>query len=159
MFGKKRTKNWTRLHKPALRGDTRILVEPGLDLAAGDRLGLLPTSFNYSTNDDVVVKTYNPSTGSVTLESALEYYHYGKAESTQDEFGVDMRGEVLILSRNIKISGENIESWGGQFVTSDTVEIDTTGQLTIRNGQTILDSVEIYNCSQIDTFKAAIRFE
>jgi len=31
--------------------------------------------------------------------------------------------------------------------------------MTFRFGSTILDSVEIYNCSQIDTEKAAIRFE
>jgi hypothetical protein len=27
--------------------------------------------------------------------------------------GVDMRGEVLLLTRNIVIAGEDIESWGG----------------------------------------------
>jgi hypothetical protein len=61
----------------------------------------------------------------------------------------------MVLSRNIVIAGEDIESWGGQIVTSDTIESD----LTIRNGQTIMFNVEIYNCSQINTLKAAIRFE
>jgi hypothetical protein len=28
-----------------------------------------------------------------------------------------------------------------------------------RSGQLVLDSVEIYNCSQRNTFKSAIRFE
>jgi len=65
-----------------------------------------------------------------------------------------MRGEVLLLSRNIKIDAEDIESWGGQFVTSDTVEPDGT----FRYGHTTLDNVEIFNCSQIDTYKAALRF-
>jgi hypothetical protein len=31
--------------------------------------------------------------------------------------------------------------------------------LTMRFGQTYLDNVEIYNMSQIDTFKAALRWE
>jgi parallel beta-helix repeat protein len=30
--------------------------------------------------------------------------------------------------------------------------------MAIRQGSTIMDSVEIYNCSQIDTSKAAVRF-
>jgi len=34
-----------------------------------------------------------------------------------------MRGEVLLLTRNVKIYAEDIESWGGQIVTSDTMEI------------------------------------
>jgi len=49
----------------------------------------------------------------------------------------------MLLSRNVIIAGQDIESWGAQIVTSDTIEAD----LTIRQGQTILDNVEIYNCS------------
>jgi hypothetical protein len=66
-----------------------------------------------------------------------------------------MRAEVLLLTRNIVIAGEDIESWGCNIVTSDIVEPD----LTMRYGQLILDNVEVYNCSQIDTYKSAIRFE
>jgi len=66
-----------------------------------------------------------------------------------------MRGEVMLLTRNVKIDAEDIESWGGQVITSDTIEFD--GKM--RFGHTVLDNVEIFNCSQIDTFKAALRFE
>jgi len=66
-----------------------------------------------------------------------------------------MRGEVLLLTRNVVIDAEDIESWGGQVVTSDTIEFDGT----FRFGSTVMDSVEIFNCSQIDTFNAALRFE
>lgn len=68
-----------------------------------------------------------------------------------------MRGEVLLLTRNIKIDAEDIESWGGQIVTSDTVEVYGE-EIIQRIGTTIMDSVEIFNCSQIDTFKGALRF-
>jgi len=66
-----------------------------------------------------------------------------------------MRGEVLLLTRNVKIDAEDIESWGGQIVITDTIEPD--GKM--RLGHAIFDNVEIYNCSQIDTFKRALRFE
>lgn len=66
-----------------------------------------------------------------------------------------MRAEVILLTRNIKIQGNDVESWGCQMVTGDTIEAD----MTMRYGQMILDNVEIFNCSQIDTFNAAIRFE
>jgi len=92
------------------------------------------------------------------LKSKLNYYHWGRATSTgigSDFDGVDMRGEVMILTRNVKIDAEDIESWGGQVITSDTIEFD--GKM--RFGHTVLDNVEIFNCSQIDTFKAALRFE
>jgi hypothetical protein len=55
----------------------------------------------------------------------------------------------------VKIIGEDIQSWGGQIVTSDTIE----GDMTMRMGQLIMDNVEVYNCSQANTLKAAVRFE
>lgn len=69
-----------------------------------------------------------------------------------------MRGEVALLTRNIVIDAEDIESWGGQIVTSDTQEMYGT-EMIDRTGSTIMQNVEIFNCSQIDTFKAAVRFE
>lgn len=69
-----------------------------------------------------------------------------------------MRGEVALLTRNIVIDAHDIEDWGGQIVTSDTVEVHAEGTIE-RFGTTIMKNVEIFNCSQIDTFKAALRFE
>ena len=66
-----------------------------------------------------------------------------------------MRGEVVLLSRNIIIAGDDADAWGCQIVTSDFIE----GNLEARYGSTRMDNVEIYNCSQYDTYKAALRFE
>lgn len=147
--------------RPANKGETQILVGTGLDFVQGDRLALLPTSFIADAWDYTVVSTYDATSGLVTLQTPLNYYHWGASTSTAADYnGVDMRGEVLLLSRNIRIVGEDIESWGCQIVTSDSVEVDAaTGNIVTRTGSSIMDSVEIYNCSQIDTFKAALRFE
>jgi len=66
-----------------------------------------------------------------------------------------MRGEVALLSRNVRVVGDDIYSWGGHIVVSDNIE-DTGVQ---RSGLLVLDHVEVYNCSQRNTFKSAIRFE
>jgi hypothetical protein len=64
------------------------------------------------------------------------------------------------LTRNIQIIGEDIESWGGQIVTSDTIDgLNADGTIRMRSGQLIMDNVEVYNCSQADSMKAAVRFE
>jgi hypothetical protein len=43
----------------------------------------------------------------------MNYYHYGAINSTGNEFsGIDMRGKVFLLSRNVLIDGENIEDQG-----------------------------------------------
>jgi hypothetical protein len=86
----------------------------------------------------------------------LNHYHWGAAESTAAKYNnVDMRGEVVLMTRNIKIVGEDVDTHGGQIVTSSVIEPD----LSYRHGQLLLDNVEVYNCSQANTAKAAVRFE
>ena len=104
LWGKARTQTLTRLRKEAKKGDNSITIEAGLDLVAGDRLGLAPTSFAPDASDDVFVSTYDNVTGVVTLNSSLLHYHWGADQSTASRYnGVDIRGEVMILSRNIII--------------------------------------------------------
>jgi len=149
LHGKPRTKAVTRLHAPAKKGATEITVETGLDLVAGDRIALAATSFDALASDQAFVVTYDNTTGVVTLDSALNHYHWGDANSTSDKYnGWDIRGEVLILSRNIKIIGEDIESWGAQVITGDTLDVNiNTGAVNIRSGSTIMHNVEVYNAS------------
>jgi len=125
MFGKPRLNKMSRLLRPAEKGQTEIQVESGLDWVVGDRIGLLATAFNSLAADDGWITSYDNTTGLVSLNVTLDHYHWGQAASTADDFeGIDLRGEVVLLSRNVRIVGEDIESWGGQMVTSDTVEID-----------------------------------
>lgn len=126
---------------------TKIVLEPGLDLVEGDQLGILPTGFNYLESDEVKVVSYDSETGVVSMNRELNYYHFGQNYSTEDMYGIDMRAEVLLLTSNVRIVGEDVSAWGGTIVTADTIDSD----LSIRNGIMILDNVEVYNCSQRDT--------
>jgi hypothetical protein len=102
-----------RLRAEVHRFDTQITIDPGLDIVPGDRLALLPTSYAPEAADDVFVKSYDISTGLVTLDRYLSYYHFGAAESTASKYsGVDIRGEVLLLTRNVLIEGYDEEGWG-----------------------------------------------
>jgi hypothetical protein len=134
MYGKPRTGTLTRLHAECFMDATEIYVESGLDWVAGDRIALGPTSFAHDRSEDNFVTAYDIETGKVTLETPLKYHHWGKSVSTGDDYnGVDMRGEVILLSRNIIIAGEDIESWGGQIVTSDAMEF-IDNEITFRYG-------------------------
>jgi hypothetical protein len=74
----------------------------------------------HMTNDLNFVEKYDPATGIITLKTALNFYHFGAAESTAAGYsGIDMRGEVLSLSRNLKIQGGADTSWGCQILTAD----------------------------------------
>jgi hypothetical protein len=148
-YGQKREDSrMSRLTVEAFQGDTEIYVETLLDWVAGDRIALAPTSFKYEASEDKFIQAYDRETGKVTLTEGLDWHHWGQAESTGPDFnGVDMRAEVLLLTRNIQIVGENVESWGGRVITGDAMEF-ADGEIVFRYGSTNMDNVEIYNCSQ-----------
>lgn len=147
----------TRLLAPGKRNDNVITVDKtNVDLKEGDRIAIAPTGIEQWAGEERNVKSYNSATGEITLDEPLSNYHFGAAESTADAYnGVDMRGEVLSLSRNIKIIGEELDDWGAQILTAEIMEADGT----FREGETYLDSIEIQYGGQKDTRSAAIRFE
>ena len=155
-YGQKRDQ-MSRLRETAYAGNRTITVYPDLDWKAGDKLALLPTATQYTHTDYVEVEAYDSRTGVVTLTERLRHYHWGQAGSTAEEYsGVDMRGEVIMLSRNVRFIGDDTDGWGAHMVISDNYEYDWMKQ---REGSLVLDSVEVYNCSQRNTWKSAVRFE
>lgn len=88
--------------KSAARGDTKISVSSGLDWQTGDKIGLLPTGKKHFESDYAVIQSYDAVTGLVTLDRPLDYYHFGSATSTAQKYsGVDIRGEVVLLTRSV----------------------------------------------------------
>jgi len=67
-----------------------------------------------------------------------------------------MRGEVILLTRNIVIRGDDQDTWGCSILTTDLYLPLTSSTF---KGEMIMDNVEVSNCSQRDTFRAAVRFE
>ena len=68
----------------------------------------------------MVIDTYNKATGELTLTTSFNYYHWGAPNppTASDFGGVDMRGEVILLTRNIQIEGEDLDDWGCTIVTT-----------------------------------------
>ena len=106
---------------------------------------------NYET---VTIKNYTADNGHVFIEEKLEKYHFGQFESTGEQYrGVDMRGEVMMLSRNIKITADygtesmtkaHPDPWPCRVLVADFFE---PADFTYRKGTIDWDYVGIYNCS------------
>lgn len=106
-------KTRTRLLETVNKGARSIKVSPGLSWKVNETIAAVSTSMKWFENDYAVITAYDNVTGVVTLDRPLNYYHYGRATSTGIEYsGVDMRGEVMLLSRNIRIVGEDVDAWG-----------------------------------------------
>jgi hypothetical protein len=70
IYGKARNNTITRLHFPANKGATNFTVEKGLDFRAGDRVALLATSYENMAGDDVIIESYDATTGLITVNSS-----------------------------------------------------------------------------------------
>ena len=152
MFGKKRT-NMSRLLETGNAGDETIKVSKDVDWAANDRIFIAASTMQHDQGEYRNIKAI--SEGVITLDEPLSNYHYGEKETTASLYnGVDIRTEVVLLTRNVKIMGEKKDGWAGHILIADLFEGEN-----IRYGTITLDNVEVDNCSQKDLSRAAIRFE
>ena len=100
MYGQSRDMR-TRLVKNAFAGQKDIYVDTNLDWAAGEKIVLAPTNMRTLDTDICEIESVVPAEGKVTCKEPLTGYHFGAETSTSGVYGVDMRGEVALLSRNI----------------------------------------------------------
>ena len=91
-----RTNSWTKLSKTADAGSNSIDVLNAAGWRVGDVIVLASTDFDPHQAERRTIAAIRGNT--ITLDKKLDYMHFGKIT-----FDVDERGEVGMLSRNIKI--------------------------------------------------------
>ena len=135
MYGKNVGTKWTRLAETAQAGQSYIiLVDDPTDWAVNDELGIAPSGRNYEERDFAVIQSINGN--NVTLQEPLQYTHYGAASINSGESStIDIRTEVVHLTRNIKVQGSNVDRWGGHIVTAHNLDIGCLSWATNPNIQ------------------------
>ncbi|HHX82520.1 MAG TPA: transmembrane domain-containing protein, partial [Pseudomonadaceae bacterium] len=126
-----RSNAWTKLAATAEAGSRTIEVLDASQWQAGDEIVLASTDYNPRQAERRTIAAV--SGNSITLSEPLEYMHFG-----QITFGVDERGEVGLLTRNIKIqaSEDAAESWfGGHIMAMVTSKMYIDGVELKRMGQ------------------------
>ena len=131
-----------------------MILPQDLDWRAGDYLGLAATNMDPRNSETVQVLEYSANTGVAKLQQKLSGYHFGASESTGASYsGIDMRAEVMLLSRDINITASTDEEsrtlahpepWPCRVLVSDFFE---PYDLTYRKGSFVMDNVAIFNCS------------
>ena len=126
-----RTNSWTKLAQTAAAGSTSIQVLDAAGWRAGDEIVLASTDFDPRQAEKRTISAIKGNT--ITLDRKLEYMHFGKI--THD---VDERGEVGLLTRNIKIQasadaeqsfqGGHVMAMGASKMFVEGVEFNRMGQ-------------------------------
>ena len=126
-----RTNTWTKLAATAAAGSTTIEVLDASQWQAGDEIVLASTDYNPRQAERRTIAAI--SGNSITLNQPLEFMHFG-----QITFEVDERGEVGLLTRNIKVqaSEDAAETYfGGHIMAMVTSKMYVEGVELNRMGQ------------------------
>jgi cell migration-inducing and hyaluronan-binding protein len=106
-----RKDSWTKLAKTAAAGSNTIEVLNVGDWKKGDEIVIASTDFDPHQAERRTISSISGKV--ITLDQKLQYMHYG-----QVTFGVDERGEVGMLTRNVRIqaSADAEKSFSGGHV-------------------------------------------
>ena len=126
-----RSHTWTQLAATAEAGASQIQVLDASGWRQGDEIVLASTDFDPRQAERRTITAINGN--SLTLNAPLEYMHFGEVT-----YGVDQRGEVGLLTRNIRIQasedadedyfGGHIMAMAGSTVNISGVELSRMGQ-------------------------------
>jgi cell migration-inducing and hyaluronan-binding protein len=122
---------WTKLSQTAERGATSIQLLDASGWRVGDEIVLASTDYNPRQAETRRITAINGNR--VMLDSPLEYMHFGAIT-----FGVDERGEVGNLTRNIKIQASedsNETYFGGHIMAMSGSKMYVEGIELTRMGQ------------------------
>src|SRR5690349_17357559 len=128
-----RTNTWTKLAKTADAGSNSIEVLNAAQWRAGDEIVLASTDFNPRQAERRTIAAINGNT--ITLDKKLDYMHFGKIT-----FDVDERGEVGLLTRNIKVQASpdaEQSFFGGHIMAMVTSKMFVEGVELNRMGQNL----------------------
>ena len=126
-----RTHTWTKLSNTAKAGSTSIEVLDASGWRVGDEIVLASTDFGPRQAERRTIAAI--SGNKLTLDKKLDYMHFGKIT-----FGVDERGEVGLLTRNIKIqaSADAEQTYlGGHIMAMPSSKMFVSGVELNRMGQ------------------------
>jgi cell migration-inducing and hyaluronan-binding protein len=126
-----REHSWTKLAKTARAGSAQIEVLDAAGWRAGDEIALASTDFNPRQAEKRTIASIDGNV--ITLDRPLEYMHFGEIT-----FGVDQRGEVGLLTRNIRVqASDDAESsyFGGHIMAMLRPDVRLSGVELTRMGQ------------------------
>ncbi len=106
--------SWSQLTATVERGDTVLTLDEATGWEVGDRIALAPTSFRPTEVEEFTIEEVRDDGREIVLDDFVRRTHYGEMQSWNNgldgaayrSWEVDMRGEVALLSRNVRIQGD-----------------------------------------------------
>ena len=134
--------SWTQLDGTALAGATDLTLAEATGWQVGDRIAIASTDFSADQAEERTITAVSADGMTIILDQPLDYMHYGQMDRYDDPDGdvhlLDMRAEVALLSRDIKIQGdvdydptrplaEQDDQYGGHIMVMEGGEMYLSG--------------------------------
>lgn len=142
---------WTHLGVNAAAGATSLTLAEAVDWAVGDSIMVTSSRQSWSEAETRTITAVSADMKTVSFNTGLSYLHNGstitKTRSTDNKsWTVDMRAEVALLSRNVKIQGDAVSETAGFGGHIMVMNGGTTCCVT--NGRAFIEGVELYRMGQ-----------
>lgn len=140
LHGEERT-SWTQLAATAPAGSSTLLLAEPADWRPGDQIIVAPTHSDPSEGEVALIAAIQNHGTEVTLSAPLRFRHYGETSEYSNPtttWTLDERGEVGLLTRNIRIQGDaasETAGFGAHVMTMAGTTIHTSGIELFRVGQ------------------------
>jgi len=161
MHGKEKI-SWTQLKENASVGENKIsLIEP-VEWKKGDEI-VITASRHINWNKDVdeaekrIIDKILFGGQTITFQEKLNFPHTAYYEPSykntdgSKSWPVDLRAEVGVLSKNIKIQGEvctDSPGFGGHIMIHGTFMDNGNGTYGSKGGEAYIDGIELFNMGQ-----------
>src|SRR4030095_15937636 len=127
LHGENRQNTWTKLANTAAAGSSSIQVLSAAGGRVGDEIVLASTDFDPRQAERRTISAVRGNT--ITLDKKLDYMHFGKIT-----FDVDERGEVGLLTRNIRLQA-----------SADAEQSFKGGHVMAMSGSNMFGEVVVFN--------------
>ena len=135
--------SWTQLGSNALPGSNQITMATAVDWDIGDEILLVASQTDWNEAEKKKITAISANDLNITLNSNLSYPHSGIVETytrntDNKTWTADLRGEVGLLTHNIKIQGDassESNGFGGHIMCMPNSTINASSIELYRMGQ------------------------
>ncbi len=135
LHGASRGIPWTKLNASAAKGSSTLALEVNPGWQVGDKIAIASTDFDPTQAEETIITSVSGST--ISLAKPLDFGHYGELQTFAGKT-LDERAEVALLSRNIRIEGDDgsaISGFGGHIMNMGSGAMRVENVELFRMGQ------------------------
>ena len=138
--------SFTNLSQTATAGETQLRLQDSVNWEVGDRIAVSSTTQDLNEAEEFTITAISANGLLVTVDQPLQYQHRGETLSYNNalngadyqEWDVEARAEVALLSRNVTIQGD-----------AEAAEDGIGGHIMAHHGADLhVDGVELFHMGQ-----------